>query len=359
MRCWPVMRISRRTLAILLLSACAPRTQAPTTPVLAPAPSETIEDAPAAGAPAETYVALVRQVAAREGGATASGATCVLERVGDQLRYGSNALPSIRPLPLPSADLDAQLARSVSVNVLTGFGRYGNAPGSLTLAAYTTVAPTREALVLIITDSGIALRGVDASVALQNQLTRDAAVEAAMTLQPAAVFVAAEAGISTPLLSELLQALLVRHVPVALAVDIPSEAALPNATEASFAACPDGLGASDDAEGNLTLAQLRPSIAELGARASECLGKADARGAAGGRVRIMLRVGAAGAVTQACISADDTRDPRLLTCVIAQARGMRFPAPTPTGSVDLELPLALTPAVFPALPLLCDAPPKS
>ncbi|HEX6239579.1 MAG TPA: hypothetical protein VFZ61_01750 [Polyangiales bacterium] len=337
-----------------MLSACGPRAPAPTTPVLAPAPTETIEDAPAAGAPAETYVELVRQVAAREGAASPQAAACVLEQVGDLLRYGAGGLAAVRPLPLPSADLDAQLARSVSVNVLTGFGRYGNAPGSLSLAAYTTVAPTREALALIVTDSGIALRGVEASVPLQNQLSRNAAVEAAVSLQPAAVFVAAEAGVSTPLVSELLSALLGRHVPVALAVDLPPEAALPSASP-SFASCPNGLDAGDEPEGNLTLAQIRPSIAELGARASECLAKGDARGAAGGRVRVVMRVGPAGNVTQACISADDTRDPKLLACITAQARGLRFPAPTPSGNVDLELPLALAPAAFAPLPLLCEA----
>src|SRR5690349_22173881 len=102
------MRSRVRSLAILLLSACAPRTQAPTPPVLAPAPPEPVEDAPTADAPAETYVALVRQVAQREGSARGA-ASCVLDRVGELLRYRDHALAAIRPLPLPSADLDAQL----------------------------------------------------------------------------------------------------------------------------------------------------------------------------------------------------------------------------------------------------------
>jgi hypothetical protein len=348
------MRLRPQVLGIALLCSCASRSAPAATPVLAMEPSETTLDAPLPDALADDYAALVRQVAAREG-APARLAQCVVERVGQLLRYGAFAAPAIRPLPLPSADLDDQLARGGSVNVLTGRGRYGSAAGGLTLAAYSVAPPLREALVLILTDTGITLRGVEAPGPRADQLTREAATEAVLALQPATVFVAAEAAVATPRVAELLESLQTRHVPVALAVDLPRDAALSLRESAAFTACPDGLPATDEPEGELALAQIKPSLGTLSAHAADCLGTADARGAAGGRVRVMLRVGASGSVSQACISADETRDPKLLGCILTAARSLRFPAPAPTGTVDLELPLALTPAPAEAPPpLLCD-----
>jgi hypothetical protein len=350
-----VMGFRARALGIALLSGCATHASQPLKPVLAPEPTESSPDAAPPDAPADDYAALVRQVVARDGRSDAAEPACLIERIDSRLRFAGHASPALRPLPLPSADLDAQLASSVSVNVLTGFGRYGAAPGTLTLASFSSAIPSREALALVVTNEGVALRGVDARVPLQNRLTRDAAVRAAVLLQPATVFVAAEAAVATSLLAELLTALDSQRVPVALAVDLPSAAALPAAATANIATCPDGLAVGAEPEGDLALAQINPVLAQLRARAGDCLVNADARGAAGGRVRVMLRVMANGAVGDTCISADETGDPRLLACIIAAARGLRFPAPTPTGSVDLELPLALAPSFAPQPPLLCDA----
>jgi hypothetical protein len=351
------MRVRPQLLGIALFCGCASRSTPATTPVLAMEPSETTADAPPPDAPAEDYAGLVRQVAARET-APAGTAQCLVERVGSLLRYGAFAAAAIRPLPFPSPDLDDLLARSASVNVLTQRGRYGSAAGALTLAAYSAAPPLREAVALILTDTGVALRGVEASGPRADRLTRDAALEAVLALQPASVFVAAEAAVATPRLAELLEALQTRHVPVALAVDLPRDAALTFEQSSAFAACPDGLPATDQPEGELALAQIKPSLATLSAHGADCLGNADARGAAGGRVRVMLRVGPAGSVTQACISADETHDPKLLACILAAARSLRFPAPSPPGNVDLELPLALTPApATPLVPVMCDGAP--
>jgi hypothetical protein len=323
--------------------------------VLAPAPTEITPDAPPPDAPADDYAALVRQVVARDGQSVVAESACLVERIDSRLRIGGQASPALRPLPLPSADLDAQLARSVSVNVLTGFGRYGAAPGTLTLAAFSATTPAREALALIVTDQGVAVRGVDARLPMQNQLTREAAVRAAVLLQPATVFVAAEAAVATSLLAELLTALDSQRVPVALAVDVPAEAALPAPAPSQVAACPEGLPSTAEAEGELPLNQITPVLAQLRSVAGDCLSNADARGAAGGRVRVMLRVAPNGSVGEACISADETGDSRLLACIVAAARSLRFPAPSPSGSVDLELPLALAPNFAAPAPLLCDA----
>lgn len=354
------MRFRVRVLRIALVSGlpvsvgCAARPAPVTTPVLAPAPTESTPDAPPPRSPADDYAALVRQVIADET-ATATS-SCSFERVDQRLRFGGHAASAIRPLPLPSEELDARLARSVSVNVLTAYGRYGEAAGALTLAAYSASTPRRQAVALVITDQGVSLRGVDASVPIQDRLSREAAVQAAVLLQPATVFVAAEARVPSPLLAELLTALDSQRVPVALAVDLPADAALPQSSPgSSYRACPDGLPESREAEGELAPTQLSTPLQELRTRAANCLNNADARGAAGGRLRLTFRVLPNGTVGDACIVADETGDAKLLSCILRETASVRFPAPSPIGSVDFELPLSLQPDHAPPAPLLCDS----
>jgi hypothetical protein len=357
---YPPMRFRARVLRIALVSGlpasigCAARPAPVTTPVLAPAPTEVTPDAPAARPPAGDYAALVRQVIANESGTTT--ANCSFERVDQRLRFGGHAASAIRPLPMPSEELEPQLARSVSVNVLTTYGRYGEAPGMLTLASFSASTPRRQAIALILTDQGVSLRGVDASVPMQDRLTREAAVQAAVLVQPATVFVAAEAKVPTPLVSELITALDSQRVPVALAVDLPVDASLPQSSASSaYRACPDGLSDSREAEGALAPNALATPLQELRTRAANCLNSADARGAAGGRLRLMFRVMPNGSVGEACISADETGDTKLLACILKETTSVRFPAPSPIGSADFELPLSLQPEHAPPAPLLCDS----
>jgi hypothetical protein len=47
-----------------------------------------------------------------------------------------------------------------------------------------------------------------------------------------------------------------------------------------------------------------------------------------------------------CLLEDDIRDPVLGRCLIETFRGLSFPAPDPSGFVDVHLPLRLSPAGF-------------
>jgi hypothetical protein len=109
--------------------------------------------------------------------------------------------------------------------------------------------------------------------------------------------------------------------------------------------CPDGLPATDAPEGNLPLPTLTAGIAPLKEQAPDCLGRGDARGAAGGQLAIALRVDARGKVEQACLARDELGDAAVAACVIDLARRLSFAPPSPSGVLDLELPLLLRPSV--------------
>jgi hypothetical protein len=87
--------------------------------------------------------------------------------------------------------------------------------------------------------------------------------------------------------------------------------------------------------------------------AADCLSEAEARGAAGGRLELALRIGASGQVEAACVTSDETGDAHLRACLLGQARKLTFPAPSPHGSVDVQLPLGLRALAAAAPPLLC------
>jgi hypothetical protein len=339
----------------LAVGACAARASAPTAPVAALEPSEVTPDRPEpAHESAADYRALVRAAAAREG---TDDASCLFARDAGGLRMLGYSNAALRPLPSPEVELDAALAQSVSVNVLTPFGRYGGALGALTLASFTYAPPTREAVALVITDQGIALRGTTASVPMRDKLPVAQAVQAVTALMPATVFVAAEAQVSTLALADLLGALQAQRVPVALAVNLAPATRLPEPPPAPSAdICPSGLPDTNEAEGALDVSALAPALSDLRTHAAECLNSAEPRGMAGGHLSLLLRVSESGALADACIDRDETGDGRLRACILAQAKKLRFPQPAPRGSVDLALPLALVPAHPPASALLCTEP---
>jgi hypothetical protein len=337
--------------------ACAPRPTTPTTPVLALEPTQMTPDAPEAAAQAATtYGELVHAAAQREG--EPNGTRCVFEREAHGLRMVGTTTPALRPLPQPAPDLDALLAQDITVNVLTPFGRYGVAPNALTLVSFTYTPPTREAVALVITDQGIALRGSQASAPMRDKLTLADAVQAVSALSsPATAFVSAEAPVPASALVDLLAALESKRIPVALAVSLAPATRLPTPPIARLAdTCPNGLPETSEPEGALDVAALTPALSELRTRAAECLSSADPRGAAGGRLSLLLRVAKTGMLANACIDSDETGDARLRGCILEQAQKLKFPEPTPSGSVDLALPLTLVSAHPPAAPLLCPAP---
>lgn len=355
MRCWRAMRAPPSVPFVVIslaLSACAPRSSPPITPVAAPAPTEVTSDRPEpAPELAPDFRALVAMAAAREG---EPDAHCVLAREPGGLRIVGVSSPALRPLPPPDVDVDAALARSALVNILTPFGRYGAAADALSLASFTYAPPTREALALVVSDQGIALRGTRAEVAPGDKLTRAQVLQALAALPPATVFVSAEAQVPASELAELLRTLQEQRVPVALAVNLAPATRLGEAPPLpTVELCAGGLPDTSEPEGVLDASALANTLSELRTHAAECLGSAEPQGMAGGSMSLLLRVRADGALGHACFDRDEIGDARLRACILGQAQKLRFPAPKPRGSVDLALPLKLAPSHLPAAPLLC------
>lgn len=270
------------------------------------------------------------------------------------LNLAGEITSALRPLPQPGDDLEPALERDVTVNLLSLFGRHGDAPGALTFAAFSAAPPTREAAALIATDHGYYVRGTSAGAPTLNRQPLATALAALSAQRDATLFVAAEAHVPLAELLQALAALRERAQPAVLAVNLAPNTTLPERRAVQGdALCPEGLGDTDAPQGELSVAALQGGLAALREHAAECLSEADARGAAGGRLELALRIGAAGQVEAACVTSDETGDARLRACLLRHARNLTFPAPSPLGSVDVQLPLGLRALAAAAPPLLC------
>ena len=271
-------------------------------------------------------------------------AECLLARRAGSFELGAELGAAIRPLPLPAADLDPALKQSESVELLSGWGRYGNGGAQLALASFTTHGPAASAMALIMTDRGLALRapsGVPAPP--RSELSIEAALTELARTPAQLVFVAAEAGVALATLHELLAALEARALPVALAVNLSTDTRLPppGGGQARAARCDDGLPATAAADGELDPSELARGLAPLKEQLAACLTRGDARGAAGGQLTLAFRINEGGQVQDACIARDDIGDPGVAACVTEVARTLRFAPPAPSGVLDIELPLSL------------------
>jgi hypothetical protein len=303
-------------------------------------------------------VDLVRAALALEG-RPQPAPTCLLAAHTDAYEFPAELASAVRPLPLPSGDLDPLLKSARSIELLSAWGRYGSGDSALALASFTTHAPARDALALIVTDRGIALRGPSGShVAPHDELELERAVDqlAGASASDRIVFVAAEASVPVSAVHGVLAALGARGLPAALAVNLASDTKLPLPASANAHAqrCEDGLPPTDAADGNLEASELTNGLAALKEQLPDCLARGDARGAAGGRLTLAFRINQSGRVQESCVTRDDIGDPGVAACVNGLARTLRFAPPAPTGVLDIELPLALRPTSSKTQPPSCS-----
>lgn len=330
----------------------------------APAPVQSA--APAASRPpsrdfaeAATFGDLVAAASAEE---TVSTTTkrCLLSRHATGFRLEGELAVAIHPISPALEDFEPILQESKAAQLLSRWGRYGTEQGALKLAALSDTPPTQAAHVLLLTDQGAYLRDTHSELAAAGPVTD---TQIPMLLQTAAkdparltLFVTAESHTSIARLYRVLEQLGTSYQgPVALALVLAPDTILPapRATTAAARRCPDGLGESDNLEGDLSVSALTAALTPLKARAASCLEHADARGAAGGRLMLALRIRPDGSVDQACMIADETGDDALAACVLAAASDLSFEAPSPAGFVDVELPLLLRPNSAPAQAPVC------
>jgi hypothetical protein len=306
------------------------------------------------------YADLVRSAGELEGAARPAS-SCLLGRDASDYRLRAELASAVRPLPQPASELDEVLKGVVHVELLSAWGRHGDGNGKLALVGFTRSAPTREAYALLVTSRGIALRSPSGSrVSPVDDLDRERALATLLKLdqsQEASVYVTAEAGVPVDDVYALLAALAPTGRNVVLAVSLTPNTTLPLPVSATakVARCPDGLSATDRPEGSLPGAALLAGLQPLRERATDCLTRGDARGAAGGRLTVALRVAETGGVQEACIQRDELGDPGVLACVLDLAGQLSFAAPTPSGVIDIELPVALHAPSLPAPHPVCGS----
>ncbi len=383
------MRASSLLLALAACSACSARQAAapPVTParpaLAAPATATAAASAPppapvaapaAPPAPAPpnrqlaaraTYGDLVRAAALRVAAHDAdSAAGCLLATAGKGYSLQADLMPALDPLPDAPTELDDRLQRERGpVRVLTGWGPLGDDGATLALVAFTTLPPSAlhaPALSLWLTDEGVYLRSGSAPAgAGDGPLQPRAAIARALAMPGTAdgvLYVTAEAAAPMAELIALLRALPAERL-VALALALPAGTRLPASTaQAAPQDCPGGLPPPPEqsSEGTLDPHAIVAALGPLRAQAEACLRNAQGRARAGGRLVLALRIEADGRAGAACLRDDPIGDPALAACVIAAARGLRFPIPNPPGFVDVHLPLALTPEGPPAQHGVCE-----
>ena len=354
------MRSLLASLALPLLLGCGPKPvpSAPAPGVPSPSPQAAPAAMPpptdALGADA-TYADLVRAARTLEGKAGA-GAGCLLARRGAGFSLQAELGTAVRPLPDALRDLDPALEAAERVELLGAWGRHGDGSGRLALASFTTSPPTREAVALVLTDRGIALRGASTGTLPRRDALDLPRAVAALSQQPdVTVFVAAEAGVPLRALHDVLDALATRGLAAVLSVVLAPDTKLPPPASASARVerCASGLPETSAPEGSLPVAAIVRAVAPLKERTADCLARGDARGAAGGRIVLALRVNESGRVQSSCVTDDQLGDPGVATCMLELARGLSFPPPSPAGVLDIELPLVLRPSTSSAQRPVC------
>ncbi len=290
------------------------------------------------------------------------GDHCLLGRAGDGYRLGADLASALYPLPAAPDELDEALKGAARARLLSRWGQYGTPhPGAIALAGLTEAPPTPKAIAVILTDRGGYVRATDDAIAALGPLS-DEALLRALSAQSAldahtSVYVTAEASVPLARLHSALAGLDDALGPAVLAIALSPSTPIPEPVSARArpALCPAGLPESAAAQGALDLTAVRAALGPLTEKASACLERADARGAAGGRVEVALRVGDDGRITQACVQSNSTDDAALATCVLEATRALALPAPRPTGEVDLLLPLVLRQPDVAAQAAICPA----
>lgn len=290
------------------------------------------------------------------------GQRCLLGAKRTGFRLGAELASALYPLPAAPDDLDAALKRAPVVRVLSRWGQYGQGNVTLALAAITEAPPTRNAFSVVLTDQGVYVRTSDPQQPITDAAVKDEQLTQALDRADAfheysTLFLSAEANVPVARLLKILTTLSKESTgPIAFAVALPPGTPIPDpvAERAHPSLCPNGLPELEGEAGELELAAIHGALVPFQERAATCLEQADARGAAGGRLRLAIRVEASGRVGQTCVEANDTEDDALSACVIAATQQLVFPAPNPAGRVDLSLPIVLRQGSHPAQAPLCS-----
>jgi len=273
-------------------------------------------------------------------------AGCVLRPAppeGGAHRLEADLAPAIRPLPDAPGDAVARLAAGTPT-VLTVWGRFGNgADGSPVLASLTTGSPPNPG------DLAVGIPRAGDWVTRPLGPASDAPSGDTGEPPPGgdgrpAVVLTADAATPVTRVIEAIGA----HPEwreVTLAVVLPADTRLPPPRDDGDRSdpaqrCPEGLPPpATGTPGELAVDTVRSGIAPLVEATSRCTAEGSGAVAGGGLLELELRVAPTGQVAQACAVTDTTRDPGFRACVLEAAGKLLFPPPSPSGPVDVAVPL--------------------
>lgn len=297
---------------------------------------------------------------------------CLLQnRLGakDPWTLKADLAVAVRPLPEPPAELATRLRDpSTPVTLLSRWGRIGDNPAALVLAAFTTTStmgPNTRMFALLLTKEGAFFRSLgnsgDAMPTGPLQPDNLVPLLAERIAQSQIVLcVTAEAQIPVSALYKVLASLPSKGIEVVLAAALPAETSLPalsvSPTTAAGLWCPSGLPdpAPSSTEGELPQQTILGALAPIRDEAQACFVRSAGGATAGGKVKLAVRIGADGRVQATCLLEDEIRDSTLAQCLLDAARQIVFPKPSPAGFVDVSVPLRLTPAIVPPQNPICD-----
>lgn len=355
------------TLLVAVICACSGASQqrpaSSGTEAPAEAPDTAAEPAPPSGprmlAPDATFADLVEAANTLDAnGEGDSDSPCALRpprREGWPWELQADLSAAVRPLPEAPEDLDDRLRSSPApVLAVTRWGQLGARNFELALASFFNAPPLLDlsAAVLIMTSRGVYLRYTDLRVSTgrTEAVPLDLAVEQLEERleEGQMIYVTAEAQVSVADLVELLDDL-PTEAPVSLAVALGESIRVPDPpappVDRGTGLCPDGLPSLGEGvtrgglDATLVLGALRP----LRLAVQSCMEDAAGTRAPGGRVEVMMRIDPQGQVDDACLLSDEVGGTELRSCLIEAASGTRFPHPSPSGYVDVALPLRLQP----------------
>lgn len=273
---------------------------------------------------------------------------------GSAFRVEADVAVAVRPLSDPAPNLLPRLRRAAgAVAVLSRWGRAGPDGGTMAFSTFTSAAPPEgPSIVLAITEAGVLLRSTEGAVPTGHEgpfPAADVAAHLAAAAPSNAGMLVVTASPTTPLPG--LRAILLSLPPrlaarVALGVVLAADTTLPAGPRPPAAVddglCDDGLPepAAEQVETSPDASAVLGALASFRENAAACVSAAGAGAARGGRLEILLRAGAGGAVEAACAHRDTVGDAALRACVLGSARSARLPAPTDErGFYDVALPL--------------------
>lgn len=272
-------------------------------------------------------------------------------------RIEADLAVAVRPLPKALNDLSAKLQEEPKpIHVMTRWGRIGEHTDGFVLVAFTTTTPASAklpAVALFVTAAGVYVRQSEAVLEIQAEplkLSDIGPFLAKATAQKEFIlFITADEALPLGQLHELLFMLPYPKPEVALATVLGPDTRLPQPPKVDDESkkhwCPSGLPElpESEGEGNLPPTEIKASLGPLLEGSQKCLASAVGPSASGGQVLIAFRIGKSGKVESQCLVQDEIKDAALASCLLEAAGDLTFTPPSPSGFVDVHLPLRLTP----------------